>query len=80
MVGSSIIVQSSLYCTLYSTTNFDTNTNNNIEYQYNNDGKINPDDVVLYLYYTTYDSNFFHPISVTSYPMILRQFRGCVDS
>ena len=45
------------------------------ENQYNNNGKTNPDDVVLCLY-TTYDSNSFRPISITSYPMILVQIRG----
>ena len=46
--------------------------------QYNNNGKANPDDVVLYLY-TTYDTNSFDPISTTSYPMVLEQTRGFHD-
>ena len=37
---------------------------------YNNNGKPNPNNVVLYLY-TTYDNNFFSPISSISCPMIL---------
>ena len=40
------------------------------QYQYNNNGKTNPDDVVLNLY-TTYDSNPFYPISIRSSTMIL---------
>ena len=42
----------------------------------NNNGKTNPDDIVLYLY-TNCDTNSFDPISVTSSHMILvhpRQF------
>ena len=38
-------------------------------------GKPNPNDVVLYLH-STYDSNSFHPISIISYPMILVHHRG----
>ena len=30
---------------------------------------------MLYLY-TTYDSSFFYPISIRSYPMIIEQTRG----
>ena len=45
-------------------------TNTNIQYQYNNNDKPNPDDVVFYLY-TTYDTNSFDPISITSSPMTL---------
>ena len=40
------------------------------QYQYNNNGKPNPEDVVLFLY-TTYDTNFFDPFSLISCPMIL---------
>ena len=64
-------------CTWYSTnTNklFDVNANNNT-IQYNNNGKPNPDNAVLYLY-TTYDSNSFRPISIISCPIILLRSRG----
>ena len=44
------------------------------QYQYNNNGKTNPDDVVLYLH-TTYYSNSFHPIFIRSSLMILVQPR-----
>ena len=40
------------------------------QYQYNNNGQINPNDIGLYLY-TTYDSNSFHPIYIRSSSMIL---------
>ena len=41
-------------------------------------GKQNPNNVMLYLY-TTYDSNSFDPLCITSCPMILVQPRGfCV--
>ena len=44
---------------------------------HNNNGKQNPDDIVLYLY-TTYDNNSFDPISITirSFPIILVHHRG----
>ena len=67
----------STYYYLYSTnTNkfFDVNANNNT-IQYNNNGKPNPDNAVLYLY-TTYDSNSFRPISIISCPIILLRSRG----
>ena len=44
------------------------------EYWYNNNGKPNPDNIVLYLY-STYNSNSFHPISIISYTMILVHHR-----
>ena len=45
---------------------------------YNNNGKPNPDNVVLYLY-TTYDSNFFDPFSLISCPMIFVHPRRFYD-
>ena len=56
------------------------NTNTNtMSIEYHNNGKTNPDAIVLYMY-TTYDSNFFRFAYVISCPMILRQLRGFVDS
>ena len=44
-------------------------------YKYYNNGKTNPDNLVLYLY-TTYDTKSFHPISIISCPMIPVHPRG----
>ena len=62
----------------WCTVQFVTHLNAKQEWLYNNNGKPNPNNVVLVLY-TIYDSNFFRFIFITSCTMILVHPREFLD-